>query len=129
MKIKKPLEPILPGVSEFRPCLPRYVRDSDVSALSMIKKVLAKKSRRSNAKFGAKGEGRIRPQRGFQQRVVVKARVVKMNSQTAKQNLRAHVQYLVRSGVSKAGESPRFFTNEHTNTKKDIDEEIRCLGW
>ncbi|HMO19181.1 MAG TPA: DUF3363 domain-containing protein [Oligoflexia bacterium] len=129
MKTRKPLEPILPGVTDFRPRLARFGNGSDLPALAAIKKAIGTKTRRSNTKGGWKGSGRIRPQRGFQQRVVVKARVVKMNnSSKAKKNLRAHVQYLVRSGVSKAGESPSFFNSDQTNTKKDINEQIKIWG-
>lgn len=125
MKSKKPLEPILPGVTDFRPRLARFGKDADLPTLAAIRKVIGSKSKRSNSKQGWKGSGRIRPQRGFNQRVVVKARVVKMKgSANAKKNLRAHVQYLVRSGVSKAGESPKFFNSEEINTKKEISELI-----
>lgn len=125
MKSKKPLEPILPGVTDFRPRLARFGKDADLPTLAAIRKAIGSKSKRSNSKQDWKGSGRIRPQRGLNQRVVVKARVVKKKgSANAKKNLRAHVHYLVRSGVSKAGESPKFFNSEEINTKKEISELI-----
>jgi len=129
MKIKKPLEPNLHEATDFRPRLGRYGKDTDLPTLAAIKKAIGPKTKRSNSKISSKGGGRIRPQRGFHQRVVVKARVVKMNSSSnAKKNLRAHVQYLVRSGVSKVGEKPSFFTAEDNLQKKDINEQIMKWG-
>lgn len=129
MKIKKPLEPILPGTTDFRPRLARYGRDAELPALRSLKAAMSTQTKRTNTKSGSKGAGRIRATKGFNQRVVVKARVVKMNgSASAKRNLRAHVQYLVRSGVSKTGESPSFFTQDERQTKQDINKEISKWG-
>ena len=129
MKNRTPIEPKLTEKPEVLPKLPRVKGNINETVLSSLKKVLNTKTKRSNSKSSSKGTGKIRPQRGFQQKVVIKARVVKMNSSvSAKKNLRAHVQYLVRSGVSKSGESPSFFSGNNERTKKEISEEISNWG-
>ena len=50
MKTRKPLEPILPGVTDFRPRLARFGNGSDLPALAAIKKAIGTTTRRSKCK-------------------------------------------------------------------------------
>ena len=125
MKIKKPLEPNFPGRTDFRPRLGwKNPRDESKSLLSSLKRASRVGRIRSQSRPGSRGKGALRTPTKFGQRVVVKARVVKMKPGKGVKGLRAHIQYLTRSGVSRDGETPSFFRSETTIERQDLKKEI-----
>lgn len=131
MKSRKPFEPEIEKKSEFEPRLPRRALLEGHGVLGQIRAV--KKHSRS---FGGKsrasrvksGKGRMRPKKVFNQRAIVKARVVKGGGKKSVQRLRSHLSYLHRSGTGSINaERPEFFDKEKVLSKEELSK--RAPEW
>lgn len=72
---------------------------------------------------GSLGRGAVRPLPGrYAQRVIVKARIVRIASAAGVLALAAHLKYLVRDGVGLDGEEAKVFTNDKVLGEREAGE-------
>lgn len=110
-RIKRtPLEARFADKDEFNPRLSRRRIRGHAGATGGLHWT-SKRSKQevgSSRKSFRQGRGGVRPERTFQQRVVVKARVVQTRKGGGGKRLKAHLNYLSRSGVEREGEGVKF---------------------
>ena len=75
-------------------------------------RALSKPGTGSGFSGGSFARGSVRPLSGrTAQRVIVKARIVRINTAIGTKAVSAHINYLVRDGVGMDGEDPTLFTH------------------
>lgn len=121
---KRPFEPLI-DTSEFEPRLPRgmlYGKRATLSSLKRMSKVPV--SRKSKA-GRINGRGLVKAPRTFDQRVVVKARVVKgvLGKNAARH--RAMLSYLNKKGAGLGGEEAKLYNDLGTVSRKDLSQQVK----
>ena len=93
--------------------------------LCRVQNIVYSAARSTSNRGLAQGRGAFRfEHKFFNQRVVVKARFVRMKASN-KRSLRTHLCYLERSGVGRDGGEPKAFSSIGDLSSKDIDHVVQ----
>ena len=109
-----------PEIDTDRDFEPRFKRGFDEGIRASVRTLKAlssfHKGDNSRSRYHT-GRGTVRVPKVFDQRVVVKARFVKSKHGNGTRNLRAHLSYLTRSGVSLDGKPLEFLSQDRNNCR------------
>jgi hypothetical protein len=126
MNKKKPFEPDIQR-NDFEPRLPnaKALRGRGILARLKALRSSASSGQTRKAKAGRRAKGSRGGCTGpklFSQRVVVKARVVKVSGSRAVQRMRSHLAYLSRSGTGLTGSRPEFFSGVGYHSREELSK-------
>lgn len=124
---KKPFEPEIDTATDFEPRLPKTLLYGKRGVLARCKRMMKApreekpKSRRMN------GRGAIKAPRVFEQRVIVKARVVKGALGKNAARHRALLSYLNKNGAGLGGERAELYNELGRVSREDLSQKVK--GW
>ena len=121
---KRPFEPDIDR-AEFEPKLPRALRSGKRGVLAQLKRMSKPKTVRKAKARRLKGRGGVKAPRLFNQRVIVKARVVKgaLGKNTARH--RALLHYLNKNGAGLGGERAELYNETGRIPREELSQTVK----